>query len=96
MKINVYVKLSTKSDSSGNPRRLYIVKEIDTEAPHFGGTRKAIISENYNGNQEVMERFPGTVEIGSYDVPYAEYKRWMDVKKSDDKINELAKKLDSN
>lgn len=79
--MQVYVKLSTKNDTYGNPRRLYVVNEVQTGKPYTGIQRLAIIVENYNGNQEVRERFPDALYIGEYEVTPTQYRNLLRTKK---------------
>lgn len=86
MELLVVVKLSAPNDNNGNPRRLFIVKKIDSENPHFSGERVEIIDEGYRGNAAYRESYPGAIFIGEYEISASTYRHWMQVKRNDEKL----------
>lgn len=89
MKVQVYVRLMAQHDPSGNPQRVIIVKEIDTDNPHFSGTRIGVLDEEYEGVSIAKRLFPSAIEVGQYDISKSEYHHWIKVGKTDEKHREL-------
>lgn len=80
----VAVKLSTKNDTNGNPRRLWIVTAIGDGENAPKSERVGIIIEGYEGRSALLKSFPNAIEMQEIEVQPTEYRRWLQVKKSDD------------
>lgn len=85
----VVVKVSAGHDNNGIPRRLHIVKELDTESgTHRTAQRLAIIEEGYEGWGAVLKRYPTAMLIEDIYTTPQEYRRWLRVMKSDQKLRD--------
>jgi hypothetical protein len=85
----VVVKVSAGHDNNGIPRRLYIVKELDTESrSHVASHRLAIIEEGYEGWGAVSKRYPTAMLIEDIYTTPQEYRRWIKVMKNDQKLRD--------
>lgn len=73
----VYVKLRAPLDRNGNPQRLYIVKTLnadDARSPYMQTV--AVIDEDGYGDSAVLNRYPGAVPFGEYEIDVQEYRRF--------------------
>lgn len=85
----VVIKLSAGLDKHGIPRRLYIVKELDTEnGVRYASKRLAIIEEGYEGWGAVSKRYPTAMQIEDIYTTPQEYRRWIQVMKHDQELRD--------
>lgn len=87
----VAMKLSAPNDTNGNPRRLYIVNEINDSGY---AERLDVIDEGYAGRAALTNKYPDAVLLQQeITVAAAEYKKWIKVGENDKKLrDELIKK----
>ena len=70
--VRVAVSIRTTNDSSGNPRRGWIVYGVHLDTRD--SARLGFVDEGYGGMAELRAAFPGVIELGSIDVPVSEYR----------------------
>src|SRR5690606_29397691 len=75
----VYNKICTENTVHGNPRRLYVVREVKDGTPY--SNLVAVIEEGYRGRARLDELYPGAIELDSYNVPVKEYRRYKNLGK---------------
>ena len=68
-KIVVYLKAVAPHDVNGNPRRCFVVWQIDTTGAH----KTAVIDDGYAGDR-VHETFPNALYLGEIETTGKEYK----------------------
>jgi hypothetical protein len=69
--VRVAMKIRTLNDASGNPRRGWLVYGVHLDTRD--SARAGFVDEGYGGLPELRAAFPGVIELGSVDVPVAEY-----------------------
>jgi hypothetical protein len=70
----VAVKIETKNDSSGNPRRGWIVRDV-REGHDYGEGPAVFVPENYDGRAALDREFPaGVVVVATVTVTPGEYR----------------------
>lgn len=72
----MYVKIIAKKDIYGNPRRAFIVYEIEVNSD---GKSKlvGVIDEGYDGNAVLFEKFPEAIHLCNVSVSVSEYNEWI-------------------
>lgn len=78
----VAIKVSTKNDVNGNPRRAYIVNKVHGEYAE----RLAVIDEDYWGMQALRKQYPDAILLQEIEVAPAEYRKWIKVGINDEKL----------
>jgi len=70
--MKIAIKLKAKNDPDGNPRRGWLVYEINEKTEHW---HKCLgwVEEGYNGDCALTREYPGAVTIVALNVPYSEY-----------------------
>ena len=66
----IYLHLSTKHDTNGNPRRLFLILNEK-------GDPINAIDEGYAGNSQVRKEHPDAVAGPRIEVTISEYRGWL-------------------
>ena len=69
----VVLHLKAKSDSNGNPRRLYLAIDPDMQIQSVSH----VIDEGYNGSKELSYLFPWGYKTVVIEIPVSEYNSWV-------------------
>jgi hypothetical protein len=80
MKIQTATYITAKHDINGNPRRAYIINEIDTESKYSSYHIIDVIDEGYNGKNAVSVTYPNCLFSGyQIQVSPSEYNQYIKI-----------------